>query len=148
MTDNNGTTDKFQRFGKAQSEANRINKDAVFDLLAAAEITSVSVGFDGEGDSGQISEIIAFKNTEMGTLPERVLTILEASWSTGKLDSRQTKLCEAMETLCFGYLSQDHGCWQDNDGAFGQFIFDVTGRTIELEFNARFTDSTLFCHSF
>ena len=37
-------------------------------------------------------------------------------------------------------LEQEQGGWENNDGAFGEFTFDVAERTIELEFNGRFTD--------
>lgn len=40
-------------------KASAINKTVVFDALAAANITGVTVEFDGEGDSGGITSIAA-----------------------------------------------------------------------------------------
>ena len=148
MTDPNEIIDAYQRYTKALAEANRMNKDALFDALAQAGITTLTVEFDGEGDSGQIGEMTAQSGDAAIPLPELPVTLQCASYNTGKLDSRQQDLREAIETLCYGYLEQEQGGWENNDGAYGEFTFDVAGRKIELGFNARFTDSTLFNHSF
>jgi hypothetical protein len=57
-------------------------------------------------------------------------------------------LREAIEELCYSYLEQDYGGWENNDGAFGEFIFDVATRKIGLEFNSRFTDHARFDSAF
>jgi hypothetical protein len=57
-------------------------------------------------------------------------------------------LREAIEELCYGYLTQEHGGWENNDGAFGEFTFDVRAASIKLEFNARFTDYSTSTHKF
>ena len=66
--------------------------------------------------------------------------LVEAGWQVGDLTTAETPLPEAIETLCYGYLEQYQGGWENNDGAFGSFVFDVAGRTVQLEFNGRFTD--------
>ena len=45
-------------------------------------------------------------------------------------------------------LSDTHGGWENNDGAYGEFCFDASARTIHLEFNERFTSSELYTHDF
>jgi hypothetical protein len=50
-------------------------------------------------------------------------------------------LPEAAEELCYGYLEQEHGGWENNDGGQGEFTFNVAERRIELDFNARLSDS-------
>ena len=42
--------------------------------------------------------------------------------------------------------NQHHGGWENNDGAYGEFCFDASARSIHLEFNERFTSSELFTH--
>jgi hypothetical protein len=81
-------------------------------------------------------------------LPELPVASYRAGSTTGKITPRHKDLRQAIETLCYGYLEHEHGGWENNDGAYGEFTFDVAGRRIDLEFNARFTDSTLFNHSF
>jgi hypothetical protein len=43
---------------------------------------------------------------------------------------------------------QEHGGWENNDDAYGTFTFDVPERTIEPEFNGRFTDIATSHHTF
>ena len=106
---------------------------------------TVNVTFDGEGDSGQIENITADDCAEVPQIP---LELQQPSWGTGKLDSIQTTLRESIETLCYDFLSQEQGGWENNDGAYGEFTFHVAERRVELDFNARFTDTTHFSHSF
>jgi hypothetical protein len=135
----------YQNHQKALAEANAINKHAVFDALSTAGIAAVNVTFDGEGDSGQIENITADDSTE---IPQVSIELQRAAWNTAKPDIVQTPLREAIEMLCYDFLEQHQDGWENNDGAFGEFVFNVAERTIELEFNARFSDFTLFNYSF
>jgi len=145
MSDVNDFAALYRNHQKATAEANIINKGAVFDALAAAEIASVLVEFDGEGDSGQIEYICADDSAE---IPHISIEMQQVAWGTGKRDSVQTTLREAIEKLCYDFLDQEHGGWENNDGAYGEFTFNVAEREIDLDFNARFSDSTHFSHSF
>lgn len=138
----------YEKNQKALAEANAINKTVLFDALCAAGITSVTVNFNGEGDSGQIEEIIAYPNGDQHQLPDVQLSIQQVEWGTGKQNSHQTAIRDAVEELCYDFLEQEHGGWENNDGAFGEFTFDVVGRTITLEFNGRYSDFTTSSHTF
>ena len=140
MSDIDTVMQTYQLHTKALGEANTLNKTSVFETLAAASITSVTVTFNGEGDSGQIEDITAYTNDKPSPLPDIRIEIQSVPWGSGKLDSSQCTLRNAIETLCYGYLEQYQGGWENNDGAFGEFAFDVPKRAIELEFNGRFTD--------
>jgi hypothetical protein len=145
MTDLTEMAKTYELHQHAVVQANALNKATVFDALAAAGIATVNVTFDGEGDSGQIDNITA---DDSPNIPQVQIELQKTGWGTGKLDSTQSTLHDAIETLCYDYLSQEQGGWENNDGAYGEFIFDVAQRSIELEFNARFSDSTLFNYSF
>jgi hypothetical protein len=140
MTDFDSVAAAYERHTKALGKANEHNKTAVFDALTAAGITTVTVEFDGEGDSGQIEAVTACAGEAHVTLAATPVTLQYASWQGDGLTPAETPLREAIETLCYGYLEQYQGGWENNDGAFGAFAFDVAARTIELEFNGRFTD--------
>jgi hypothetical protein len=148
MSDTSDFMAAYQNHQKAVAEANAINKGAVFDALVAAGITSVKVEFNGEGDSGQIEDTVASAGETPVKLPANPVTLQEASWNSDKLSTKESTLSEAVETLCYDYLEQEHGGWENNDGAFGTFEFDVGGRTIQLEFNGRYTDVAITTHSF
>ena len=76
-------------------------------------------------------------------------TLHQAQSGCGELATRVMTLREAVEVLCYDYLEQEYGRgWEDNDGAFGEFTFDVPERRIALDFNARFTDHTHHSHTF
>lgn len=38
--------------------------------------------------------------------------------------------------------------WQDGEGAYGEFVFDVAKRAILLDFNERFIESAQSSHEF
>jgi len=138
----------YSRHLEAVTKANALNKPIVFDALAAAGLTLVEVEFDGEGDSGQIEGIFAYAGDARAELPESFLTLYQAAQNKGDPRTTNVSLHDAIETLCYDYLSQTHGGWENNDGAYGIFRFDVKQRSIRLDFNERFTDSTHHSHDF
>jgi hypothetical protein len=148
MSDTEDFATLYEKNRKAQAEANAINKAVLFDALSAAGITSVSVNFNGEGDSGQIEDITASANGNPQQLPDVQLSIQQVEWGTGKQDNHETAIRDAIEQLCYDFLEQEHGGWENNDGAFGEFTFEVAGRTINLEFNGRYCDFTTSSHTF
>ena len=145
----NDTTDfitQYQRQHEAIVKANALNKNAVFDALAAAGIATVTVTFNGEGDSGQIEEVTA--SGESGRVPDINVVFYLVKMGVSEPSPSQIPLSKAIEDLCYDYLSDEHGGWENNDGAYGEFIFDVATQQIDLDFNARFTDSAHYSHTF
>jgi len=139
---------KLNQHRATTAKANALNKTAVFDALSAAGITEIVVWFDGEGDSGQIQSVAPRSGQTPSELPTTAVTIASTEWGADDITTREMPLPEAIEELCYGYLEQEHGGWENNDGAFGEFTFDVSERQIELDFNARFSDSVSYSHSF
>jgi hypothetical protein len=145
----NDFLDFYDRHLKAVAKANELNKAVVFDALAAAGLTRVEVEFDGEGDSGQIEGIYALCRR----CARRAARIVPDPTPGGAERRRSQRLHDgdlhdAIETLCYDYLSQTHGGWENNDGAYGIFEFDIPNRSIHLDFNERFTDTTNYSHDF
>jgi hypothetical protein len=148
MTDAHNLITEYERHRKTLAESSLLNKTAVFEALAAGGITSVTVEFDGEGDSGQIEAITACSGEARVELPATRVRLLRASWNVSTPTYTETALCQAIEGLCYDYLEQEHGGWENNDGAFGTFEFDVGKCTVSLEFNGRFTDIATDHHNF
>lgn len=138
----------YARHKELRAKANEANKSVLFDALASTSITSIHVDFDGEGDSGQINGVAAFYGDESATLPSTTIAIQTVSWGKTEIPTAQSTLEKAIETLCYDYLEQTHGGWENNDGGYGEFRIDVAKRTIELEFNGRFTDTWTDNHTF
>lgn len=130
------------------AEALPLNKTALFDALAAAGITRVVVRFDGYGDSGQIEEVSVEANVAAAVLPDATITIAQPSGDRTRLDHVSLPVADVIEALAYGFLADTHDGWENNDGAFGDFIFDVAERSITLDYNERFTDAENFQHSF
>lgn len=144
----NNVFTEYESYLKAVAKANKLNKPILFDALAAAGFTRVTVEFDGEGDSGQIDGMTAYAGEAPTKVPQTPLTLHQAAQNKGDPRTTETTLRDAIETLCYDYLSQTHGGWENNDGAYGTFEFDVGERSIRLDFNERFTDATKYSHDF
>lgn len=107
-------------------------KRNLFDLLEAQGVVLVTVEFDGCGDSGQIESISAFDEHGEVAVPEDKLTNAED-------DGEPVK--DVIESLAYDLLQSEHGGWENNEGAYGEFRFDVTGRTITLGCNIRISSA-------
>jgi hypothetical protein len=123
----------YKSHREARAKLSDGNKAAIFDALAAAGITSVNVEFNGEGDSGQIEAIVAFcanEATEFGNesteLPTTPVNIQQLSWGSTHPVTTAVLLSEAIETLCYNYLEETCGGWENNEGAFGDFTSPLT----------------------
>jgi hypothetical protein len=138
----------YERYKEQLRNVILANKATVFDALCAAKITSVEVEFDGEGDSGQIGEVTAYQDLSVVTLPSTLLTLRQCHFGAAEPSTAQEPLRDAIDTLCFDALEQEHDGWEINDGAYGTFIFDVPNRTIALEFHGRFIDVATSHHAF
>lgn len=124
------------------------NKDRLFDGLAAAGITHVTVTFDGSGDSGQVESIAAWAGETNVDFPTVEISYAAPTRDKPEVEMRSLSLANVVEQLAYDFLGDTHGGWEINDGAYGEFGFDAAARSIHLEFNERFTASELFTHDF
>jgi hypothetical protein len=148
MNDVSDFAQQYQNHAKALAEANLLNKTTVFDALIGLRISKVTVTFDGEGDSGQIEEVVAFVDEKSQRIPEATIRFRDATWGREEGKVSEVSLYEGIKGLCYDYPSQEHGGWENNDGGYGDFTFDVAERLIVLDFNQRFSDSTCYHHAF
>lgn len=133
---------------KIRAEIRPANKTALFDALATAGITEVSVTFDGYGDSGQIESIDAKSGDEIADLPDGQIEIATVGWRETEPSFAPMTLQDAIEHLAYECLGDTHCGWENNDGAYGDFIFDVETRTITLDYTERYTATENFEHEF
>jgi hypothetical protein len=116
--------------------------------LAAANITTVTADFDGEGDSGGITSIGAVNGDEHVGFPALKVPYQAADWNDETLHATEHPLEQAVEHLCYQLLEQTHGGRENDEGAYGTFVFKVAEPRIELGFNARFCDVYSHTHEF
>jgi hypothetical protein len=126
------------------------NKTALFNVLAAAGIAIVDVTFDGYGDSGQIESIEAkgSDSDKIIDLPSVQIEIVTPIWGRPNVDRQTFSVGEAIEHLAYAFLRETHCGWENNDGAYGDFTFDVADRTISLDYHERYTETNYSHHSF
>lgn len=123
------------------------NKTRLFDTLRPAGVTRVVVTFDGYADSGQIESIEAYAGDSPCALPETTVEIHYLPFRAVEPTVTVETAKDAVETLAYALLEQTHAGWENNDGSYGEFVFDVEGDMIELDFSGRFTDTTHYGHS-
>lgn len=121
------------------------NKELLFDLMKEYAVATVTVNFNGEGDSGQIDEVEAggnedFLNTDLeGVKISNGLRYVpggyEVVWQTGPC-----KVRALIESVCYTVLEQEYGGWENNEGAYGTFTFDGETRKGSFEIHQRYTE--------
>ena len=122
-----------------QAEAKNL-RDKVMAALVAAGAKSVTVSFDGYGDSGEVGDPEVAPKEAESVLGESVPgTLHEAGgWVDGKVNrtTRDRTVSEAISELCYALL-ENHGGWEINEGSFGDFTIDPNADEINLTFNQR-----------
>jgi hypothetical protein len=126
---------------RLHAELSPHNKAALFDVLSAAGATLVVVSFDGCGDSGQIEHIQVKAGDAIIAMSTGEVEIFRAAWGKSEPQRSTVSIREAVEQLAYDFLAQTHSGWENNEGAFGEFIFDVAARTITLDYNERYIES-------
>jgi len=124
------------------------NQAALFDALAAAGVTLIVVTFDGYGDSGQIENIDVKAGDAVVAMPVGEVQIAEAIWDQPEPNRSTVSIADAIERLAYDSLERTHCGWENNDGAYGDFTFDVAERTLTLDYNERYTASEYSQHVF
>ena len=131
---------------KLEAELFTLNKTTLLNSLTLVGITRVIVSFDGYGDSGQIEDISASIGETPTPMPDCMIETLGTTWPQTEPALSSISLTTAVENLAYDVLAQTHCGWENNEGAYGDLIFDTAARTITLDYNERFTSSENFTH--
>lgn len=137
---------RTRAYEQRASELNPVNKAALLDALQSAGITTVTVTFDGCGDSGQIEQIVAKSGDKDADLPDNKVELARTEFHLEDVTRATVPLPDAIEAFCYDMLESKHGGWENNEGAYGEFIFDVKERTVTFDFNYRIEKSENHFH--
>lgn len=151
VADNNDPSDweaKRAAQDRLHAELQPLNKTALFDALAAAGVTHVVVSFDGYGDSGQIENVEVKAGDTVVAMPAATIEVSEAVWDEPAPNRTTISVADEIDRLVYDLLNDTHCGWENNDGAYGDFTFDVGDRTITLDYNERYTTSDYSQHIF
>ncbi len=125
------------------------NKTVLFNALAQAGSATVLVQFDGYGDSGQIEDISAHAAPDIAVdLPDGNLDIARIEYGSLEIIHQTMSVKETVEFFAYDFLEETHGGWENNEGAYGDILFDVAERTITLNYNERIETSEYSQHVF
>lgn len=139
---------RYEAYRQGSAALVASNKARLMAVLAAAGITSIVVAFDGVGDSGQIDSVAAKAGDEEAALPQMEVELTRMEFGSDAVMRVTQPLPEAIELLCYALLESEHGGWENNDGAYGAFVFDVAAATIALDFNYRIETTENHSHLF
>jgi hypothetical protein len=92
--------------------------------LKNAGVVRVEVYYDGCGDSGQIESLHYF----------------DADYKQIDVTGRVTLTHDALMDLFYDLIEVRHGGWENNDGAFGEFAWDLTADTLSHTHSERYTE--------
>ncbi len=124
------------------------NLRRVLPILREHGLGSVTVEFDGYGDSGSIAaihyDVDAFDDSAIQIEVRDVESNFQPGqgWVRTQID-KQTTLHDAIEAVTYDYLTETGVDWYNNDGGFGELIINVDDGSVSLEVSTRFTESQL-----
>jgi hypothetical protein len=137
---------RYQERQRRRAELRPANRTALFDALAAVGITTIVVSFDGYGDSGQIEGIQAHGVDGEIALPSTHVALAIACCDEDDSGPRCLSLEQAIEDAAYDALADLHGGWENNEGAYGEFVFDTEKRAISLDYHERYTATEDYVH--
>ena len=136
---------EFVRLCKSTLSA---NKTSLFDALAGVRIDTVELTFNGYADEGQIDGAVADGEGGDTDLQSIRIEIARVEWGSHVVTRQTLSVKDGIEKLVHDLLEQTYSGWENNQGAYGEFLFDVAERTITLNFNERIETSELTQHVF
>jgi hypothetical protein len=101
----------------------------LFDFLKALGIQVLKVHYSGSGDSGQTDD--------MTTIPDKLSKLLDE-----QLNEKET-LRSYLDTFTWEKIEDEESGFYNNEGGYGEIIFDVAERTIKMEHN-NYTQETVY----
>jgi hypothetical protein len=135
-----------QEFIKRCKSALSENKTALFDALAGAR--TMEVTFNGYADNGQVDQAVIEGEGGDADIWLINIEIARVEWGNPVVVRETLSVKDAIEKLVYDLLQQTYTGWQNNLGAYGDFVFDVAERTITLNFNERIETSEYTQHVF
>lgn len=135
------------------------NRHTLLAALQSVGATHVEVTFEGSGDSGCVEDVhYTWLGNSGDENTDNALDELQVPWNCSeglKLNPQTnqwekqyklkiTPLRTVIEEFSYELLDQDHGGWENDEGAYGMLEIDVITSTIRLVFNERYLEVKTF----
>jgi len=102
-------------------------RDVLLDYLASIGVEKLSVHYSGSGDSGQTDDF--------SVEPAGFSDLLDEMFR-----EKQT-IKDALDEYAWDTIESHQGGFYNNDGGYGEIIFDVKGKTITMAHNNYITET-------
>ena len=110
-------------------------KRALLTALRRTRAAIVTIDYDGEGDSGQITGIVG---QSAAGKPAKLCGSVTLDLNGQARD--YNALHEALDDFAWAVLRVYHGGFENDGGGFGTLTIDVSKGTVTLDHNDRFID--------
>jgi hypothetical protein len=118
------SSSSLERYYEEQLENVRQQLPAAAHELKEAGVAAVHIEYDGCGDEGQIESI----------------RYLDRDGKTLDLSGTATFSEERLMDVFYDLTQARHPGWENNNGAFGEFVWSLDADTLRQTHNDRFTD--------
>lgn len=143
-------------YGAKSLQAIQANRQPLLTALAALAITEVIIRYQGDGDSGDITEICVLPESVATHIQEALLTqsvsyhSLIGEYREGayhySLSVDALNLDSALRDFTLTWLDAHHSGWENNEGGAGFVTINVTESSFRLDHLVYYTDSTSYEH--
>lgn len=124
------------------------NIQSLLDVLSKEQIKSITISYNGGGDSGDTEEIQTIPPLSRHQL-EKIIVDKKSfyrSCSNSKEDiqsfDEKENLFEAASSITLDILEKYYPGWEINEGSNGEFTINVPERTCYLQHNTFCTETT------
>jgi len=110
--------------------------ELVYDLMEIDNVDSILVGWDGNGDDGQIYDFIAL-DKDAEHVPGFCSQQIEDEHNSQSLE-------EYLSNRCYEILHENFSGWEDSMGSQGTFKFFAKNRSCEIIFGKKVIETHEF----
>lgn len=136
------TYDQHERSERAVFAHNRA---LLFAALQARGIVSVTVLYEGSGDSGDVEDVTVLPDT--ATLDGEI-TVLQTIWGKPEPEAFTRPLKDIIDNTAMQLATFDHAGWENNEGGGGEVEWDVVEQTISVEHYDYYVERTYASHQY
>ena len=122
-------------------EIRKENKSVLVDFMQKNGIESVSIEFDGSGDSGQM-ESVQIHPSDKDHVVDQYIPFIRfyqrydgGQWNIIE-ELKQVAFQDAVDDFAYSLLENNHDGWEINEGSYGEIIINANGSG-RIEFNQR-----------
>lgn len=150
MTQTNDQVDHFaeevklnEEFKERQTRARQVLQDIKLQVIAKAKafhLARIEVTYNGEGDEGQIENIVGYRHRMVGeVVDEDESELLVDMTDLFVNEEKGRSLADDVDDFTWEVLGVEHDGFEIDDGGSGHLVIDVVAATVKLTRNDHYT---------